>query len=105
MLSNPGRARWLSKLERVVSARVVEKVERRAAQSAPQWCDRLQCARWAVPLVDMVLAALPPASATRRYQETYAWRGGKPDFQVRRWSTLPRSPRSIEQTSEAGWAA
>ena len=59
MLSNPGRARWLSKLERVVSARVVEKVERRPAQSAPQWRDRLQCERWAVPVVDVVLAASP----------------------------------------------
>jgi uncharacterized protein len=56
MLSHPGCARWISRLDQVVSAKLVEKVERHAAQSARQWSAGLQCAHWAVPIVEVVLA-------------------------------------------------
>jgi predicted nuclease of restriction endonuclease-like RecB superfamily len=56
MLSRPGCARWMSKLDRVVSAKLVEKVERHAAQSARQWHDGLQCDHWTVPIIEVVVA-------------------------------------------------
>jgi len=57
LLSRPGCARWLPKLDHVVSATLVEKVARNAEQSAPQWRSRLRCNRWTVPVVEVVLAA------------------------------------------------
>lgn len=67
MLSRPGCARWVSRLDRVVSAKLVGMVERQAAQSARQWRDGLQCERWIVPVVEVVLAistADPPPGLT-----------------------------------------
>lgn len=55
MLSRPGHARWAARLDRVVSARLVEMVERQVAQSAPQWRAGLRCDRWTVPIVDVLL--------------------------------------------------
>jgi hypothetical protein len=55
-LSGSARSRWGPRLDRIVSARLVEKVERRAAQSAPQWRARLQCERWFVPVTEVVVA-------------------------------------------------
>ncbi len=56
-LSRPACARWLPRLDRVVSVKLVELAERQAAQSAPQWRFRLQCDRWVVPVVDVRFAA------------------------------------------------
>ncbi len=56
MLSRPGCARWISRLDRVVSAKLVGMVERHGAQSARQWRDGLQCEHWTVPIVEVVLA-------------------------------------------------
>jgi uncharacterized protein len=64
MLSRPACARWLARLDRVVSVTLVELAERQAAQSAPQWRSSLQCDRWVIPVVDVRLAAStaePPA--------------------------------------------
>jgi hypothetical protein len=55
MLSRPGCARWAAKLDRVVSARLVEMVERQAAESALEWRAELRCDRWIVPIVDVIL--------------------------------------------------
>lgn len=57
MLSRPGRARWAARLDRVVSARLVEVIERQADQSAFQWRAGLRCDRWNVPIVDVLLEA------------------------------------------------
>jgi predicted nuclease of restriction endonuclease-like RecB superfamily len=57
MLSRPACDRWLAMLDRVLSVTLVELAERQATQSAPQWRSRLQCDRWAVPVVDARLAA------------------------------------------------
>jgi ATP-dependent DNA helicase RecQ len=57
MLSRPGRARWAARLDRMVSARLVEVVERQAGQSAPQWRAGLRCDRWNVPIVEVLLEA------------------------------------------------
>ncbi len=55
ILSRPGCARWISRLDRVASAKLVEKVERHAEQSPPQWRAGLQCEHWIVPVVEVVL--------------------------------------------------
>jgi predicted nuclease of restriction endonuclease-like RecB superfamily len=56
MLSRPACARWLTRLDRVVSATLVELARRQASQSAPQWQSRLRCDRWTVPVVDVRFA-------------------------------------------------
>ena len=63
MLSRSACARWLTRLDQVISATVVELVGRHAAQSAPKWRSRLQCDRWAVPAVDVHFAASTAESA------------------------------------------
>ncbi len=60
LLSRPGRVRWLTRLNRIMSARVAGIVEREASQSAPQWRSGLRCERWAVPVVDVILADPAP---------------------------------------------
>ena len=55
MLSRPGSARWETCLDRIVSARLVEVVQRQASQSATQWRAALRCDRWNVPIVDVIL--------------------------------------------------
>ena len=59
MLSRRGCARWESRLDQVVSAKLVEKIERRAAQTDRQWHDGLCSERWTVPIVEVTLAAVP----------------------------------------------
>ncbi len=59
MLSRQGCARWESKLDQVVSAKLLEKVVRQAAQSARQWRDGLHSEHWTVPIVEVTLAAVP----------------------------------------------
>lgn len=56
MLSRPACARWLARLDRVVSGTLVKLTERQAAQSAPQWRSSLRCDRWTVPVVDVRFA-------------------------------------------------
>ncbi len=55
MLSRPACARWLNRLDRVISVTIVEVVSRQGGQSASQWRSRLQCHRWKVPVVDVRL--------------------------------------------------
>jgi len=57
MLSHPASIRWATRLNRVLSVRLVQKVGRRAAQSAPQWRTILRCEHWAVPVLEVVLTA------------------------------------------------
>ena len=57
MLSRPASVRWAARLDCIISARLVEKAERQAAQSAPQWRAALRCDRWAVPVVEVILTA------------------------------------------------
>jgi hypothetical protein len=57
VLSRTGSARWGPKLDGIISATLVGKVERHASQSPPQWRDGLQCDRWTVPIVEVVRAA------------------------------------------------
>jgi len=59
MLSRQGCSRWGSRLDQVVSAKLVEKVERHAAQSARHWHDGLHCEHWTIPIVEMTLATVP----------------------------------------------
>ena len=66
MLSRPGAARWASRLDHVLSAKVAGMVERHADQSAPQWRSGLRCDHWKVPIVEVILEDLqmsrpPPA--------------------------------------------
>ena len=56
MLSRPACARWLPRVDRVVSVTLAELVGREAAQSAPQWRSSLRCDRWIVPVVDVRIA-------------------------------------------------
>lgn len=56
VLSRPGRARWEPRLDRIVSAKLIQLVDRNANQSAPEWRAGLRCDRWKVPIVDVLLA-------------------------------------------------
>ena len=62
MLSGPASIRWADKMSRLISARLVGKVERQAAQSAPQWRTGLRCDHWTVPVVEVILTAPTAAS-------------------------------------------
>ena len=57
VLSRPASVRWAARLDCILSARLVEKAERQMSQSATQWRAALLCDRWAVPVVEVVLAA------------------------------------------------
>jgi hypothetical protein len=69
-LSHPGCARWTVKLDRVISARVVGKVDRRASQSDLRWRAGLLCERWTVPIVEVVLVAVDPSPGSTEYNKS-----------------------------------
>jgi hypothetical protein len=55
VLSKAGIARWAAMLHRVVRTKVTVVVERQASQSALHLRPALRCARWKVPLVEVIL--------------------------------------------------
>ncbi len=60
MLSRPASILWGSRLDRILSAKLAEKVDRCASQTTRQWRSGLLCDRWIVPIVDVVLATGEP---------------------------------------------
>ncbi len=55
VFSRPGCERWMPRLDQIASARLVGMIERRSSQSALRWHNHLQCERWLVPVVEVVL--------------------------------------------------
>lgn len=91
-LSARARERWRPRLGNVRSARIVDRVERRAAQTSPLYRAKLRVERWLVPVIEVELEAPPSSTSSGNGNTPLAW-------------TRPRAPSPPTSPKAGGHTA